>query len=143
MENIQDMLNKVWATTINSYKFDILGNRLDINLSQFEGNKKNQYTLSFLGVTTFYFINDDTENRKNIFPLTERDKKYNFELTSVIVLNDLLETKLIAPEDKVSKYGWLNQCVGAGNIVLELSERTLLLEARAVELNGERMALPL
>lgn len=71
MENVQDMLNEVWTATIDSHKFDMFRNRIDMSLSIIDSGEKSSYRLSFIGVSTFYFVNGDPERRKETVVMDE------------------------------------------------------------------------
>jgi hypothetical protein len=52
---------------------DILENKLSLELELLENEVITNYSVEFLNVSTFYFINNTTDERKEIYPPKKDD----------------------------------------------------------------------
>ena len=110
---------------IVSYHIDFLHNEftLEVNNSQMGYQKA-----IFKGVSTFYFIHDQTEKRKNFFP-PEQNKV--LETSDVGILDNTLEINLNS-----KSVDWAHDYSGSGNVFIEIWEQLIILEAQIVSING-------
>jgi hypothetical protein len=113
-----------------------------MTLSDIDGNEKKLYKLSFLGVSTIYFVGGGSSHSNfGILPSEEDyDEEGYLELSSINILENMVGTKVFPLKEESSKY-WQETCVGEGNILLEIINSPLILEAKAIELNGKTYTL--
>lgn len=128
MEKIQDKLNELFDSKILTYNLNILNNTFDITVEIQEGEKKFEKEITFYGVTTFFFVNNDTKNRKKLYTAEPMDF---LELTSIYFVNN--QRISIAPFS--TDEAWLNNYVGEGNIIIEIWNKLLILEAVSLKIN--------
>ena len=83
MNIIQNKLNEIFETKITFYKFDLLNNKITMNLEKIENGIRSNHKLELEKISTAYFINNTSNKRKNIFEPEEDD---NLELTSLNIL---------------------------------------------------------
>lgn len=129
MREIQYDLNDFFESKILSYNFDILKNTLTFKLEIADNNNKTKINkLIFEGVTTFFFVNDNNEDRKKLYPVEENDY---LELTGIYYIKNKIS---IIPSD--SKEKWLNNYMGEGDIIIEIWGKLLIIEAISVRSDG-------
>ncbi|WP_422851512.1 YxiG family protein [Enterococcus plantarum] len=61
-------MNELFESKIVSYSMDILENKLSLELELLENEVITNYSIEFMNVSTFYFINNTTDERKEIYP---------------------------------------------------------------------------
>ena len=77
---IQQRMNELFESKIVSYSMNILENKLSLELELLENEVITNYSIEFINVSTFYFINNITDERKEIYPPEKDDY---LELTSM------------------------------------------------------------
>jgi hypothetical protein len=88
----------------------------------------------------------DQGTLQSVINLNNRQNTFKAELDRNLRRIYNIDIKLDDRNEAVSRKDhkkWSDYCNGGGNVVMSISGKTLLVEARAVELNGKRMALPL
>ncbi|MGT2964061.1 YxiG family protein [Streptococcus acidominimus] len=124
---LQEKLNSLFEMVITKFNVDILGNRIVLEGYLAEADYIS-HRIDFTRVSCFYFINNTTESRKNIW-LPEEDDF--LEMTSIYALSELVNIDIESSKDT-----WLNQYSGSGNIVLEFWSNLLVIEAETIIING-------
>lgn len=137
LNEIQNILNELWAGVINFYKFDILKQTITFNITVNENEKKSKYDIIFNGVSSYHFYEDSEERR--LHPL-DPDEGYYLELTSI----ELYKNGIGNITTK-SNLGWTEQYYSNANFVLEIWNSILYIEASSIILNGVeyKVKLPL
>lgn len=126
---IQQRMNELFESKIVSYSMDILENKLSLELELLENEVTTNYSVDFINVSTFYFINNTTEERKEIYPLEEDDY---LELTSINLSNNTINISLDCKEES-----WLKQYNGCGKVMLEIWSKLVVLEAEKLKINND------
>lgn len=111
-------------STIKYYHLDFLHNEfiLEVNNDIFGLQKA-----IFKDVSTFYFINEQSDSRKRIIP---PDPCKALETSDIGLLCKNVNIKLIS--DSIE---WISDYSGGGNIFIEIWDQLLILEARRVSIN--------
>lgn len=132
MDTLQKQLSLLWASKVIEYHFDMLSNKILFILETMDNGEINKYELSFNSVSLFYFINNVSDSRKNIFV---PDDDYYLEFTSINILEDV---KVLAESQQNS---WINQYNGEVNVSIEIWNKLLVIEASSLELNNINYSL--
>ena len=130
-KGIQDQLNNLWGTVITDVQVDLLNDTLTIQLEIHEDGRINFQTLKFIDVSAFYYVKDNLENRFNFY---DREKVYYLELTTIDnVENKKSDFQIKSTSDKE----WSAQYNTDANIVIEIWESVLFIEARRIQLGDQ------
>jgi|AKZA01.1.fsa_nt_gi hypothetical protein len=132
MDKLQKQLNLLWASKVIAYHFDMLLNKILFILETVDNGEINMYELSINSVSLFYFINNVSDSRKNIFVPDDDDY---LEFTSINILEDV---KVLAESQQNS---WINQYNGEVNVCIEIWNKLLVIEASSLELNNINYSL--
>jgi hypothetical protein len=133
MNIIQNKLNEIFETKITFYKFDLLNNKITMDLEKIENGIITNHKLELEKISTAYFINNTSNKRKNIFEPEEDDY---LELTS---LNILEKSVLFRIESDIEQ--WLNNYCGMGNLILEIWSNIIILEVQIIRLDEKEFVL--
>ncbi|MBO0446795.1 hypothetical protein JZO78_10590 [Enterococcus ureilyticus] len=131
--SIQRRMNELFESKIVSYSMDILESKLSLELELLENEVITNYSIEFMNVSTFYFINNTTDERKEIYPPEKDDY---LELTSINLSNDIINISLDCEEEV-----WLKQYNGCGKVILEIWSKLVVLEADKFKVNDDVYAL--
>lgn len=124
---IQENLEQLIETKIVSYSMDILKNSFSLSLELLENGTITHYEVEFIDICTFYFINNTTDERKDILSYEENDY---LELTSIDLTDKSVHISLRSETD-----AWLKQYNGCGNFTLEIWSKLIVLEAKKIKIN--------
>jgi beta-xylosidase len=127
--SIQQKMNELFESKIVSYSMDILENKLSLELELLENEVITNYSVEFMNVSTFYFINNTTDERKEIYPPEKDDY---LELTSINLSNNIINISLDCEEEV-----WLKQYNGCGKVILEIWSKLVVLEANKFKVNDD------
>lgn len=127
--SVQQRMNELFESKIVSYSMDILDNKLSLELELLENGVIINYSVEFMNIRTFYFINNTTDERMGIFPLRKEDY---LELTSINLSNDIINISLECGEE-----AWLKQYNGCGKIIMEIWSKLVVLEADKLKINSD------
>lgn len=127
--SIQQRMNELFESKIVSYSMDILENKLSLELELLENEVITNYSVEFLNISTFYFINNTTDERKEIYPPEKDDY---LELTSINLSNNTINISLVCEEEV-----WLKQYNGCGKVILEIWSKLVVLEADKFKVNDD------
>lgn len=147
MTNLQENLKAIYEMKIDFFEYNVYRNRVNMSLSTQWDGRDETHTLNFLGISTFYSIFDSNpEGRKKVtISEKEYDEDYNdgayLELDFVLILDHLVETKILTPKGEIPQYNWLDECDGGGNVLLNVGARSFILESKAIELDGKTYSL--
>jgi len=123
---LQEQLNFLWASKVLDYDFDMLSNKISFRLQTIDNKEENEYILVFNKVSIWYFINNISLSRKDIF---EVEKGEYLEFTSIGFLKNA-KIRLESFEKD-----WIKEYNGNGNICIEIWSKLLIIEASSVTLN--------
>lgn len=127
-KGIQNQLNNLWGTVITDVQVNLLNDTLTIQLEIHEDGRINFQTLKFIDVSAFYYVKDNLENRFNFY---DREKVYYLELTTIDhVENKKSDFQIKSTSDKE----WSAPYNTDANIVIEIWESVLFIEARRIQL---------
>lgn len=122
-------MNELFESKIVSYSMDILENKLNLELELLENEIITNYSVEFMNVSTFYFINNTIDERKEIYPPEKDDY---LELTSINLSSNTINISL-----DCEKEDWLKQYNGCGKVVLEIWSKLVVLEADKFKVNDD------
>ncbi|ARU62151.1 hypothetical protein CBW65_14935 [Tumebacillus avium] len=124
MENLQDLLNCLWAGVIEKHTVDLFNHTIEFDVRTNWGGVISYHHLKFTGVKAVYYINDQ-------FPSEPEEGDY-LELSSVSYDKDMeMEVKVSADS---KEYSHLNS---KANFLLEIWGREVLIDALSVEVDGK------
>lgn len=134
MQEIQKVLDELSESIIKSYRFDILNNTIYLSLLVIENSKEKTYDITIFNVSMHYFVNNTWDKRKNISRINNDEY---LECTSISLLSEEIQVLLkCCGEDK-----WLCQYNASGNLVLEIWNRILIVEAQSIKINEKEFKL--
>lgn len=122
MDNIFQLFE---MSEVISYHLDLLKNEFVFEVNNYLSGVQKAV---FKNVSTFYFIHDDSQNRKNIIV---PDGSKNLETSDIGILKAPVTIDL-----KSSNIRWVSDYTGGGNIFIEIWEQLIILEASSVIING-------
>ena len=131
-KNLKEQLDKLWATTINSYEFDILSNSITFEIESLWSGKVEHYTVRFLKVNTWYFVKGCAEFRKEI---NDPEPWECLEISTI----DIVDNVKMVIDDELNILERYNSEV---NVCIEIWSSLLLIEAEAIEVDGVTYPLP-
>lgn len=85
-EIVKNETNKFWSSNIRKLHFDMLNNSIRFELEVFSNDKLNLHILELRNVSSYYFINNFGEKRKEFLVSDELDDILEF--TSIEFIND-------------------------------------------------------
>lgn len=128
---MQDQLNNLWGTVITDLQVDLLNDTLTIQLEIHEDGRINFQTLKFIDVSAFYYVKDNLENRFNFY---DREKVYYLELTTIDhVKNKNYDFQIKSTSDTE----WSEQYKTDANIVIEIWDSVIFIEARSIQVGNQ------
>jgi len=130
-KGMQDQLNNLWGTVITDLQVDLLNDTLTIQLEIHEDGRINFQTLKFIDVSAFYYVKDNLENRFNFY---DREKVYYLELTTIDhVKNKNYDFQIKSTSDTE----WSEQYKTDANIVIEIWDSVIFIEARSIQVGNQ------
>jgi len=129
MDDVNSAINSIYCSTINDIDFNVLEKEIKFNLTLNTNGKKTHHIMKFVNVTSFLWLEKDKYTHKSY----DFSKCDYYELTSI-----LLEKTLANTDDK-----WLKQFSMEYNVVIEIWETALLINATEVLIDDEKYLIPL
>lgn len=123
IKNINDRLNLLWAQDIKKIDYDFFKGTITIYIS---GESEVQYIITFTGVSSFLWI------RNSVGTVVDFEESMYSELTSISVGKANINLK----NDKWLKYYNINP-----NILIEIVDSAMLIQAKEIIFNGENLFL--
>ena len=123
---VKNILDKLWASVIESMDIDILRNQITFRLTNCFNETLTHYILRFLSVSSFYYINAAGDMRFNMLEYEDGDF---LELSSICYY-----PKGIGEIDIKQGYSWTKQCCSSANYALEIWQKSFLIEAKQIEI---------
>ena len=127
-ENIKNKFMELEEGIIKDYSFDMLYNTIFLSVGVIENGIEKEYSVLISNVSMYYYINN-TEEKRKIMNIIE-DNEY-LECTTINTISK--QTKIIfhcGEEDK-----WLNQYGANANLVIEIWNKLLVIEAQLIKIN--------
>jgi len=129
--NIQSILDDLWGATILDTHMDLLNDSIKFTLQVIDNGVIKDFKLVFIEVSSFYYVKDDEKRR---FAFYDREKVDYLELTTIYYEDpNLSEVKLNLQNEKE----WSSKYSTGVNIIIEIWDSILLVEAKQFSLNGE------
>ncbi|UKS62819.1 YxiG family protein [Bacillus toyonensis] len=129
--NIQSILDDLWGATILETHIDLLNDNIKFTLQVIDNGVIKDYKLVLIEVSSFYYIKDDEKRR---FAFYDREKVDYLELTTIYYEDpNLSEVKLSLQNEKE----WSSKYSTGVNIIIEIWDSILLVEAKQFSLNGK------
>ncbi|EEL60638.2 hypothetical protein CN639_12085 [Bacillus toyonensis] len=129
--NIQSILDNLWGATILETHIDLLNDSIKFTLQVIDNGVIKDYKLVLIEVSSFYYVKDDEKRR---FAFYDREKVDYLELTTIYYEDpNLSEVKLSLQNEKE----WSSKYSTGVNIIIEIWDSILLVEAKQFSLNGK------
>lgn len=129
--NIQYILDNLWGATILETHIDLLNDSIKFTLQVIDNGVIKDYKLVLIEVSSFYYVKDDEKRR---FAFYDREKVDYLELTTIYYEDpNLSEVKLSLQNEKE----WSSKYSTGVNIIIEIWDSILLVEAKQFSLNGK------
>ncbi|AHA09756.1 MULTISPECIES: YxiG family protein [Bacillus] len=129
--NIQSILDDLWGATILETHIDLLNDNIKFTLQVIDNGVIKDYKLVLIEVSSFYYVKDDEKRR---FAFYDREKVDYLELTTIYYEDpNLSEVKLSLQNEKE----WSSKYSTGVNIIIEIWDSILLVEAKQFSLNGK------
>ncbi|PEK35083.1 MULTISPECIES: YxiG family protein [Bacillus cereus group] len=129
--NIQSILDDLWGATILETHIDLLNDNIKFTLQVIDNGVIKDYKLVLIEVSSFYYVKDDEKRR---FAFYDREKVDYLELTTIYYEDpNLSEVKLSLQNEKE----WSSKYSTGVNILIEIWDSILLVEAKQFSLNGK------
>ncbi|PEJ12352.1 hypothetical protein COL48_04905 [Bacillus toyonensis] len=133
--NIQSILDDLWGATILETHIDLLNDNIKFTLQVIDNGVIKDYKLVLIEVSSFYYVKDDEKRR---FAFYDREKVDYLELTTIYYEDpNLSEVKLSLQNEKE----WSSKYSTGVNIIIEIWDSILLVEAKQFSLNGKEINL--
>lgn len=133
--DIQQILDELWGATILDTQLDILNDSMKFILQIIDDGAIKEIKLEFIDVSAFYYVKDDENLR---FEFYNREKVEFLELTTIYYQDsNLSKVKL----DLLDEEEWGSKYSTGINIVMEIWDSVLLVEARGISLNEQLINL--
>ncbi|PEK59402.1 hypothetical protein COM55_12585 [Bacillus pseudomycoides] len=128
---IQSILDDLWGAKILDTHMDLLNDNINFTLQVIDDGVTKDFKIVFMDVSAFYYVKDDENLR---FEFYDREKVNFLELTTIYYQDpNLSEVKFNLQNEKK----WSSQYSTGINIIMEIWDSILLVEARRLSLNGE------
>ncbi|HDR7364580.1 hypothetical protein COE79_09330 [Bacillus toyonensis] len=128
---MQSILDDLWGATILETHIDLLNDNIKFTLQVIDNGVIKDYKLVLIEVSSFYYVKDDEKRR---FAFYDREKVDYLELTTIYYEDpNLSEVKLSLQNEKE----WSSKYSTGVNIIIEIWDSILLVEAKQFSLNGK------
>lgn len=134
-KDIQSKLDELWGAIILDVQTDLLHDNIKFKMKIIDNKVEEYYDLHFIDVSSYYYVKDSDINR---FKFYDREKVEYLELTSIQYQSEFssdLKMNLQNEEEWSSEYG------SNANILIEIWDSILAIEARGFSLNGNLINL--
>ncbi|MEC2394481.1 hypothetical protein BK709_22300 [Bacillus thuringiensis serovar shandongiensis] len=132
---VQSILDDLWGAKILDTQLDILNDNMKFKLQVIDDGAIKEFKLEFIDVSSFYYVKDDENLR---FEFYNREKVDFLELTTIYYQDsNLSKVKLDLPDEEE----WSSKYSTGINIVMEIWDSILLVEARQFSLNEQLINL--
>ena len=128
MEDIIGALNAIYCSTINKIDVDVLNKEMTFDLSLTDNGKTTNHELKFINCTSFLWLERD----KYTHELYDISKCDHYELTTIN-----LKSISATSADK-----WLKQYLIEFNVIIEIWETALLINANELSIDHQHFAIP-
>lgn len=133
--DIQQILDELWGATILDTQLDILKDNMKFILQIIDDGAIKEIKLEFIDVSAFYYVKDEENLR---FEFYNREKVEFLELTTIYYQDsNMSKVKL----DLLDEEEWGSKYSTGINIVMEIWDSILLIEAREMSLNEQLINL--
>lgn len=134
IKKLKYIMRKYRGYKILDYSFDLLENRVTINLYASDNlNDIRKIPVIISDVSVLYFINDDTQYRRTINVKTSNTV---YDLSSFGVVEKNIKINLIDYDET-----YLENCCGEANIIIEVYSQIILIEARKITIDDKEYYL--
>ncbi|MEI4804098.1 hypothetical protein WAZ07_23390 [Bacillus sp. FJAT-51639] len=133
--DIQSILDDLWGAKIIDTHINLLNNNIQFILQVIDNRVIKDVKMVFIDVSSFYYVKDDENLR---FEFYDREKMDFLELTTIYYQDpNLSEVKFNLQNEKE----WSSQYSTGINIIMEIWDSILLVEARKLSLNDKLIHL--
>ena len=137
IEDVQAKLNKLWGAKIKQIQFSLIKDYIYLELEMLDFGNKSGCIIEFLDVSAMYYVNDEEESRYDFY---DRESVEYLELTSFSILKENKELGNIKFNLPLEKE-WSKNYNSKINIVIEIWNSVLCIEARKIVINREVFSL--
>lgn len=133
--DIQSILDDLWGAKILDTHINLLNNNIQFILQVIDNGVIKDVKMVFIDVSSFYYVKDDENLR---FEFYDRERMDFLELTTIYYQDpNLSEVKFNLQNEKE----WSSQYSTGINIIMEIWDSILLVEARKLSLNDKLIHL--
>ncbi|WNQ12229.1 hypothetical protein MJA45_04035 [Paenibacillus aurantius] len=126
MSKIQEKLDILWGTTVKEFNIDHKNHRIDLKTVAIDNGVETNYEVVFEDVISYCWVNDSGNGRLST-------EEWNYV--------DLTAVHHIAEASITLKGNYIDQYVGLPNILLEMWNSILLIEAKRLKVNNDNIQL--
>ncbi|MCI8540516.1 MAG: hypothetical protein HFE68_07025 [Erysipelotrichaceae bacterium] len=127
-EKINKIAGCLWGGKFENIDFNMRKNEINLNICMHYATGKEFHCLSFIGVSTFYYVNDSKKYRTQI---SDMEPEYDFDFTS---LNYVENIKIDVSHHT---YDWMERYSAEVNVYIEVWEKVLFIECTGMKLDGK------
>ncbi|WP_088069947.1 YxiG family protein [Gottfriedia luciferensis] len=131
LKYLKENLDDLWANVIDEMNIDVFNHRIVFDTRAINDGIVKNYKLIFEDVSSFYFLENTSENR---FNLLELDEDSYLELTSIYYYPKGIG--LISINSKTDD-NWVKQYSSNSNFSIEIWNSMLFVEAKRVVINDK------
>lgn len=131
MSELIETLNLLWAGTIKRIDFNLLKHSISLEIEVIENISAFKYEVTFEGVSSYFFSNNEGDERLKINTYDEGDY---LELTSIHYVKEGIGDIIIESQ----REKWTKNWYASANFVLEIWSSQLLIEAKSLSVNGRK-----
>ncbi|WP_040851165.1 hypothetical protein [Planococcus halocryophilus] len=133
--HVQKLLNALWGTVISNLEMNLLTNTLSLEIEQHNKKGIEHHKLIFIDVSAYYYVKDEINRRFNFY---DQEETGYLQLSTVTYYGKgLNEICVTLPQEEE----WVKQYPTKFNIVLEIWESVVFIEARKVQFNSQILDL--
>lgn len=127
-EKINKIAGCLWGGTFKNIDFNMRQNEIDLHVCVLDMGVRTHHDITFIGVSTFYYVNDSKKYRTQI---SDMEPEYDFDFTS---LNYVENIKIDVSHHA---YDWMDRYSAEVNVYIEVWEKVLFIECTGMKLDGK------
>lgn len=124
---VQDKFNEMWSSKVMNLDFNMINNSISIVIEILDGGITSTHIIEFREVSAYYFINNTGDRRKEFIIPETNDF---LELTSISIIENS-DLKIDSKEE------WIVQYYSKVNVMIEIWNRVLFVEANQVVIDSK------
>lgn len=127
-KEVNELAGFLWGGVIKSIDFNIHKNEIVFHICMHYHERTENHELYFLGVSTYYYVNNDIRYRKNLYEI-EEDGYLEFT-----TLNYIEHMNISFSHDE---HEWLKRYSSEANVYVEMWEKVLFIECTGIRIDNQ------